>query len=64
MDLYSWSQLAALSPSQCPAHFPLDGYVDLVTTMPLLPVTSNRALQGRGETQEFVLHMEITQRHT
>lgn len=25
MDLYNWSQLALLSPSQCPAHFPLEG---------------------------------------
>lgn len=25
MDLYNWSQLELLSPSQCPDHFPLEG---------------------------------------
>lgn len=45
IDLYNWSQPEVLSPSQCPAHFPLDGKVDLVTTMPRLPVTFSRALQ-------------------
>ena len=44
MDLYSWSQAAVLSPSQCPAQRPLVGYVDRVTTIPLFPVTFRRAL--------------------
>lgn len=33
-----------LSPSQCPAYFPLDGYVDLDMTIPRFFVNSDNAL--------------------
>ena len=40
------AQLTVLSPSQCPAHRPLEGNVDRLTTMPRFPVTVCSALKG------------------